>query len=134
MDKKKKILIVDDDVDLVNAAKIILEANNFDVSTSGSDEHIKELVLNEKPDLIVLDVMFPENATLGFEMCRELKEDSSTKDIPVIILSAINQKFNMAFTCNVKESSSIPAECFLEKPINPKKFIKLINDLLSKKS
>ena len=129
---EKKIVIVDDDIDLVDAMKIALEANGIEVITSCDADSAIELIKVENPDVIILDVMFPENPTTGFELCRSIREESEIKDIPIIILSAINEKFNMAFSSTINSglgNSSIPADKFLEKPIKPKELISAIEDL-----
>jgi CheY-like chemotaxis protein len=126
----KKIFIIDDDVDLIEAAQIILEANNFEVITSTTVHGIPDRVIKEKPDLILLDVMFPESPTAGFELCRVLKGDAQTQMIPIIMLSAINQKFNMAFTSAIRDKKQNPAEHFIEKPIDPTSLINLIKKTL----
>ncbi len=127
---KKKVFIVDDDLDHIDALKIILEANNFDVYFTTSDANAIDEIIDKKVDIVILDVMFPDNPTTGFEICRDIKMHDQLKSLPVIILSAINEKFNMAFSSNIGEdieNSSIPADDFIEKPIKPKQLLEVIN-------
>ena len=127
---KKKVLIVDDDLDHIDALKIILEANSFEVYFTTSDANAIDEIIDKKVDIVILDVMFPDNPTTGFEICRDIKMHDQLKSLPVIILSAINEKFNMAFSSNIGEdieNSSIPADDFIEKPIKPKQLLEVIN-------
>ena len=131
-DKTKcRVMLVDDDVDMVDSMRIALEANGMDVVTKHTAEGIVKFVTDQKPDIVLLDVIFPGNSTAGFEMCRELKANKSTSMIPIIILSAINQKFNMAFSVSMnKETSPVPAEKFLEKPVNPEFLLEQIKTIV----
>ncbi len=107
----------------------------MEVVSSSSESEAMELIKSQMPDLVILDVMFPENPTTGFELCRAIKENSELKQIPVIILSAINEKFNMAFTAVINSANgkgAIPADVFLEKPIRPSELLSKINELLKK--
>ncbi|MBF0314559.1 MAG: response regulator [Oligoflexia bacterium] len=129
-----KIMIIDDDLDLIEAAKIALEANKFQVVYEISEKKAVAAVIREKPDIVLLDVMFPENPTAGFEICRELKKLPETTKIPVFILSAINDRFNMCFNKNFAgEGGPLPAKEFIEKPIDPAALISLIQSTLSGK-
>lgn len=129
----RSILIIDDDVDLIEAIQIPLEANEYAVSFGTTHKNAVELVRKVKPDLILLDVMFPGAPTAGFDICRQLKSGGDTADIPVVILSAINQKFDTAFSAQITRSEyeSIPADRFLEKPVNPQILLGTIADVLA---
>ena len=85
-------------------------------------------------DLIILDVIFPENDSAGFEIARELKHDDKTKNIPIIILSAVNKMGNYSGSFSNKDKNDIylPIEEFIEKPIEPKKLVQTVNKLLAK--
>jgi len=131
--KNSKILIIDDDVDLIESIQIVLQANNFDVVSSISSQHAFDLVIKEKPDLVLLDVMFPEDSTAGFKICKELKENPETKMIPIIMLSAINPDFNMAFSESIGRDDNrknVPADAFFEKPINPENLMEVIRHVI----
>ena len=133
MGSKRKIAIVDDDLDQIEALKISLESSGMEVVSSSSENEAIEMIAKEMPHLVILDVMFPENPTTGFELCRAIKEDLRIKHIPVIILSAINEKINMAFTSAINSVSgkgSIPADFFMEKPIRPSILLAKINELV----
>src|SRR4030042_4935159 len=83
----KKILIVDDDPDLVEAVSTLLESKGYAVAAAyGGVEGLKK-VRTENPDLIVLDVMMPDKD--GYEVCKELKADKKYHAIPILLLTAV---------------------------------------------
>ena len=85
----EKILIVDDTIDIVNALQLVLEGNDYQVSACYSGQEALGLVSREKPDIILLDVTMP--GLSGFEVCEKLKQDESTRDIPIIMLSVLKE-------------------------------------------
>ena len=90
MGKLKKILIVEDDAEIRMALSIRMEVNDFEVITANDGEEGLEKARKEKPDLILLDLMLPKMT--GFEVCRMLKFDDNYKNIPIIVLSALDQQ------------------------------------------
>jgi len=88
----KKIYIIDDDRDMVESISIVLKASLFEVASQYNDENVIENVNKYKPDLIILDVIFPENHSAGFKIAREIKTNNKLNDIPIIMLSAVNEK------------------------------------------
>jgi two-component system alkaline phosphatase synthesis response regulator PhoP len=84
--KKKKILVIDDEGDLLKLEKTRLEVSGYVVITLDSGARVLEIARSEKPDLILLDVVMPGKN--GCDVCRELKADTSTRGIPVIIFTA----------------------------------------------
>lgn len=83
---KKRILMVDDEVDIVDIVKIYLEEKGYEVICAYNGEEALKLTKEEKPDLIILDILMP--GTDGFEVCRRLKEKKETMFIPIIFLTA----------------------------------------------
>jgi len=97
MDKSKKILVIDDDPDFVETTRIILESNSYSVSSApGPDEGLRK-VAEEKPDLIILDVMWPDRIS-GFEVCRRLKKDVNFSKIPVLMITAVDKEYGLDFS------------------------------------
>ena len=86
MAEKKKVLLVDDDPDFVEAIKVIVENGGYDVRVAYDGAEGLEAVAKDKPDLIVLDVMMP--VMNGHETCARLKADPATAKIPIILLTA----------------------------------------------
>ncbi len=128
----KRILLVDDDRDLVTTLSQALKINNFDVVQAYSAAEGLNKVLTEKPDLIIFDVMM-ENDTAGFEAVyqirskRETSKYLSVKDIPIIMLTAINQVTNSRFSLNAEQSFLPAISDFLTKPIDVDELIEKIN-------
>lgn len=108
---KKKILVVDDEPHIVDLIKFSLDPNKFEIIEAYSGTDAIELAIKEQPDLITLDIMMPNMD--GFEICKHLKENSITRNIPVIMISAknlIQDKFKGI------DSGAVD---YLEKPFEP---------------
>ena len=108
---KAKILVVDDDPDLTNLVKSILEAENYMVFAAESGEEALGEVLKLRPDLIILDIILP--GMDGYDTCKILKTDEHTSLIPVIILT---------IKCGVKDriaGLNIGADDYITKPFDP---------------
>ncbi len=82
---KTKVLVIEDDADLVSAYQTKLKTENFDVEVSYNGEDGLEKVISEKPDIILLDILLPKMD--GREVLKKLKADKLTSNIPVIVLS-----------------------------------------------
>lgn len=123
----QKILLIDDDVDLVEMNRAYLANNGYDVITAynGTDGLAK--ARHEQPDLVVLDVMMTEVGE-GFEVARELKNDETTKNIPIIMLTSVNQEHGFNLTIGPDEAWN-PVDCFIEKPFGPKDLMMKIKEL-----
>ena len=130
----KKIYIIDDDRDIVESMSMVLKANGYDVSAQYNDENVVENVLKYNPDLIILDVMFPENNSVGFEIAREIKGNSKLTNIPIIMLSAVNEKgiYVGRLTSQDINESWLPVNIFLDKPVQPKELLLQVKSLLDK--
>ena len=119
----KKILLVDDDKDLVTTLAQALKMNNFDVVEAFSGTEGLKKVLSEKPDLVIFDVMM-ETDTAGFEAVyqirskREGSKYAGVKDIPIIMLTAIDQVTNSRFSLNADQSFLPNISDFLTKPVD----------------
>jgi len=87
---KKKILIVDDEKDIVETLKFIIESDGFDCIVAYDGEEALNLAKTQNPDLIVLDVMLPK--INGYKVCRLLKFDSKYKHIPILMVTARTQQ------------------------------------------
>jgi CheY-like chemotaxis protein len=126
------ILIVDDDLDIIDSLKMILEANGHQVSVKTDAENLVEIVRQALPDLIILDIIFPENPNAGFAAARELHKVDRVKDIPVLLLSAVNQFSKMSFGFSESDISEdfMPVKGFIEKPVEPAVLLAKVNELL----
>ncbi|MBE3089788.1 MAG: response regulator [Actinobacteria bacterium] len=130
----KKIYIIDDDRDIVESMSMVLKANGYDVSAQYNDENVVENVLKYNPDLIILDVMFPENNSVGFEIARDIKGNNKLTNIPIIMLSAVNEKgiYVGRLTSQDINESWLPVNIFLDKPVQPKELLLQVKSMLDK--
>jgi len=128
-----KILIADDDQDIRDSLQAILEARQYNVVTAADKEEGMEKVKNEKPDLLILDVMMSTWQD-GFEMSRELKNDPQFKDIPILMLTGIKEETGISFDKTAGDPTWCPVEGFLNKPVEPTILIEEVERLLSEKA
>jgi CheY-like chemotaxis protein len=126
-----KILIVDDDPDIVEAMKVVLESKQYEVATAKTGEEGLEKVKTEKPDLIILDIMMEKGDT-GFDVCRQIKKNQSYKHIPILMLTAIKEKTGMDFKKEAGDEIWLPVDDYVDKPLKPKELIAKIENLLGK--
>ncbi len=126
------ILIIDDDLDIVDSMTMILEANGHKVSVKTDTDNVVDHAKEINPDLIILDIMFPEDPHAGFSAARSLQADVKIKDIPVLLLSAVNQRSNLSFGFAESDISDdfMPVEGFLEKPVEPSVLLAKVAELL----
>ena len=129
MKTMKKILLVDDDPDFVEGARMVLEKSDFEVVTASSGKECLERIKMEKPDLIILDIMMPKKS--GFEVCKELKGNIEYNRIPVVMLTALKQKLSRT-SHSIAEGLELEAEDYLEKPIEPKVLVSRLKKILGK--
>jgi two-component system alkaline phosphatase synthesis response regulator PhoP len=126
----RKILVVDDDPDLVEATSIILKSKQYDVITAYDGVEGWEKAKAEKPDLIVLDVMMPNKD--GYTLCKELKADPDLGQIPVLLLTAVVSHISTThFTQRMGMETE--ADDFIDKPVEPEVLVKRIEGLLARR-
>jgi DNA-binding response OmpR family regulator len=130
----KKVYIIDDDHDIVESMTIVLQKNGYQVGAQYDDENVEANVRAQKPDLIILDVMFPEDSSAGFEIARRLKADDALRQIPILMLSAINERgiYVGKFSNKDRDESFLPVNLFLEKPLRPNVLIERVTSLIGK--
>jgi len=125
---KKKILIVDDDKDIFESMKIVLEAEGYDVLWATNGEDGLKLAADKKPDLMILDVIMNTDDE-GFQVAYKLKQNKDLADIPVIMATSVSQKTGFSFDKD-RDSEFLPVNEFLEKPIDPKVLIDKVRENL----
>ncbi len=127
-----RILIVDDDPDMVESITLVLTGNGHQVAARHDTAELAAAVREVHPDLIILDVVFPGDDQAGFKAARELAADPEVAHIPVLMLSAVNQLSNLGFSFSDKDISRdyLPVSAFLEKPVEPARLLARIETLL----
>ncbi len=118
----KKIFIVEDELDFLSTLTERLEFEGFVVATAVDGEEALKKIPQEKPDLILLDIMLPEMN--GYQVCRELKSNPETKTIPVVVVTAKSQESDKFWA---KETG---ADDYLTKPFEMEELLQKIQDNL----
>ncbi len=121
-----RILIVDDDPDVVDACTLILEKNGYEVASANNVTDGKAQVKKVNPDLLILDVMM-EQPDDGIVMAQDLRRDGFRK--PILMLTSISRVTGLAFG---SDSDLVPVDAFQEKPLPPKKLLETVAELLKK--
>ena len=119
--EKIKVAVVDDDPSIAKVMKIILTSHGFDVVVAPGGEAGLALARSEMPDILLLDVMMPDID--GFEVCRRLKADEATRDIPVIFVSALGN------AADVQKGISLGARAYITKPFTPDVLLARIDEI-----
>ena len=128
-EKKAKILIIDDQPSEVKMVKMALEQANYEVIYAYNGKSGIEKATQEKPDLIVLDIMMPEKD--GFIACGELKKGAETSTIPIIVLTSIESS-SLVFPDAESAADSPHADEYIDKPVDPNFLLKRVERLLKK--
>lgn len=126
MSEIKKILIIEDEEDIIAYFETIFQDSGYDTVSAKDGFEGFELAKSEKPDLITLDITMPKRS--GLKIYRKVKEHPSLKNIPVIIITA-HDEFQGIFLDDFKKYA--PPEGIFYKPIDPKGVLKLTEELLS---
>jgi len=118
----KKILIIDDDVDLVEVLRLTLEKNGYTVIDAQNGTRGYQLLEREQPDLVILDVMM---ATWdeGFEVVQKIRVNPTIADTPIIMLTAVSQQMGIKYA---KDDETLPVNEFIEKPVMPGTLLTII--------
>jgi two-component system alkaline phosphatase synthesis response regulator PhoP len=123
---KGKILVVDDEIYIVHILDFSLGIEGYEVMTALDGEQALAKVAQDRPDLIVLDIMMPKLD--GYETCKALKQNPATHDIPVILLSAKGRNVDQ------KIGFEVGADDYITKPFSPRKLVERINAILGQTS
>lgn len=127
MEERKNILLVDDDPDFVEAVRVIVESAGYNVRVAYDGQEGLNAIEEGKPDLIVLDVMMP--VMDGHAVCAKLKSDPATKEIPVILLTAVADRVTTSKYSH-RDMLESDAEDYMPKPVDPPELLSLIRSWL----
>jgi two-component system alkaline phosphatase synthesis response regulator PhoP len=123
MAKGKNVLLIDDDPDFVEAVKVIVQSGGYTVRVAYDGKEGLEAVKEQKPDIIVLDVMMP--VMDGHATCAALKKDPATKNIPIILLTAVADRVTTSKYSH-RDMLESEAEDYMPKPVDPTELLSLI--------
>ena len=126
------LVIVDDDSDFAEAAAEVLTHAGHEVQVRTDIDQALAGMESRRPDLVILDVMFPHDEAAGFALARRMRrEDSPLRDVRILMLTAINQRFPLGFSINDIHSYWLPVSDFLEKPVELDTLVERVNALLT---
>jgi len=125
-DEKKKILCIEDESEMIDLIKLILERKGFEVLGAVGGKEGLEVIRRERPDLILLDLMMPE--VDGWEVYRQMKADEQMKDIPVIVVTAKAQSIDKVLGLHIAK-----VDDYVTKPFGPQELLKSVNKVLAMK-
>ena len=121
-----RVLVVDDDPEFTEAVTNVLEAKGYDVDSAPNGKIGIAKAKEEKPDIMLLDVMMTTKSE-GFDVAREIHKDEKLKDVPVIIISGVRKEMNLAFGFEPEETG-LPVKGVLEKPVKPEVLLKTVEE------
>lgn len=121
------ILIIDDDEDFVSPAVITLRNAGHEVAAELTIAKGTESIEARQPDLLVLDVMFPEDAAAGLKLAQQMPKEHP--DMPILLLTAVNQDFPLGFSNKDIDPVHMPVVEFIEKPVDLDVLCQRVTDL-----
>jgi CheY-like chemotaxis protein len=130
---KKTVLCVDDDADLTDIYKMVLERAGFTVLTAASGAEALPVAISNPVDVAVLDVMM-ETPTAGFELARAMRQNEKTKHIPLLMLTSVNTHNEaigsfVRFSDRDRDPAWLPVDRFLDKPVKPEELVTIVRTL-----
>lgn len=124
----KKVLVVDDDPDILEQVELVLKANSYDVTTASSAAIAEECLIAAQPDMVILDLMM-EQMDSGFVLCHQIKK--LYPNMPIIMLTAVTASTGLDFDVKTPEAKSwIKADCILDKPVRAEELLNAVRKLL----
>ena len=134
MKEEATILIIEDDTDLIEAMKITLEAENYRILSATDPEEGINAAKKEKPDLVILDVMFGEEDIIkGFDYAVKMKQDKALAPIPILMLTAVNVRHPTFHFSPDSDGEYLPVDEFIDKPAQPEELVEMVKKLMQMK-
>ena len=127
MEKKAKILLVDDDIDFVESTKTVLESNSYEVIVALEGNEGLRKAHEEEPDLILLDIIMPVKD--GFTAAEQLKKDPQLRKIPTLMLTSFSARRGET-AIPVSRGFALDVEDYIEKPVTPNELLARIEEHL----
>jgi len=127
MSNDQLIMVVDDDPDLVESVSMRLVNDGFRVTKAYDGVEAKERMMEEKPQLLILDVMMPRKN--GYVLCDEIKKDEQLKDIKVLLLTAVAEAVSSTNYTH-RDGITTLADDFIPKPLDLDKLMEIVRDNL----
>jgi CheY-like chemotaxis protein len=131
---KAKILVIDDDHDFKKVISFMLESESYEVVTAKNPQEAKKQLLEEKPDLILLDIMM-DSIFDGYSLCHDIKtsqEFQELRETPIIFVSAVKEKSGSRFAFDTNQYGLEGPDDYIDKPVQPEDLFPRIEKLLDK--
>lgn len=126
------ILIIDDDEDFASATAKVIGKAGHETRVELSPASALDAMEERRPDLVLLDVMFPEDASAGFELARKIRHyHDELHGVPILMLTAVNKKFPLGFSSRDIDDNWLPVSDFVEKPVDFDVLLGKVSRLLS---
>lgn len=119
----QKILVVNDEPNIVQSLAFVFNREGFDVATAGDGVQAMSMIRDSKPNPLILDIMMPNKN--GYEVCQEIKSDPELKDIQVLMLSSISNENSR------RHAMSQGADDYINKPFSPMQVVTRVKELLA---
>lgn len=129
MERKAKILLVDDDIDFVESTKIVLESKPYEVIVAFEGNEALRKAREERPDLILLDIIMPVKD--GFSAAEQLKKDPQLSKIPTLMLTSFSARRGET-AIPVSRGLTLDVEDYIEKPVTPEELLAIVEKYLKK--
>jgi DNA-binding response OmpR family regulator len=120
----KKVLIVDDEPNIVLSVEFLMQREGHEVITAGDGQEAIELLAKSRPDLMILDVMMPRKN--GFEVCAEVRANPALSGMPILMLTAKGREAEM------KKGLSLGADAYITKPFSTHELVAQVQELLDR--
>ncbi len=128
----KKAVVIDDEVDLTSYLSAILEEHGFEVRSANDARTGEDLILEETPDVILLDLMMPGRT--GIQLFTRLRGNDATREIPLVMVTGIKEQTGIDWGDIVDRYRVRQPDGFIEKPIEPERLMSVIDEILSGKA
>jgi CheY-like chemotaxis protein len=128
MGNASKVILIDDTPDFLFTMGTFLKRNGYEVLTASDGQKGAEMIKKERPDIILLDVMM-ETLFSGFEVCRQVRTNPETQDIPIIAISGMTDDLGVKFEQTTDEEYFKP-NAYLEKPVDKERLLETMRELL----
>jgi len=129
MEKKAKILLIDDDIDFVESTRIVLESKPYEVIVAHEGDEGLRKAREENPDLVILDIIMPVKD--GFTTAEQFKEDTQLSKIPVLMLTSFSERGDQT-SIPASRGLTLDAEDYIDKPISPEELLSRVEKHLKK--
>ncbi len=124
------IMIIDDDIELADNTAALIRQQGHAVTVAYTTEAAESKLSEMKPDLLILDVMFPDNPAGGFDLARRIRHTQAFDQLPIVLLTGVNQQFPMDFSDGDIDPDWMPVQAFMEKPVNPDLLFEVVEKML----